>query len=63
MSEVKHIMEVFAEMAKTGNSPEAEALRNCPSLQIELLGQGLINLEDLEPEQIDKLMDIVIQEE
>ena len=63
MSEVKHIMEVFAEMAKTDNSPEAEALRNCPSLQIELLRQGLISLDDLEPAQVDRLMDIVFQEE
>lgn len=63
MSGVKHIMEVFAEMAKTDNSPEAEALRNCPSLQIELLRQGLISLDDLDPKQVDKLMDIVFKEE
>lgn len=63
MSEVKLIAELLAEMVKTDKSPEAELIRRCPILQRELLRQGLINLENLTSEQVDKLMDIVFQEE
>lgn len=63
MSEVRNIMQVFAEAAKDYDCIAGRALSNCPLLQIEMLNQGLLSLEDFTEEQIERIMDTVFEQE
>lgn len=57
MSNPKHISEVMHQLVLNNpNDPFAQILRHCPFIQIEMLKKGYISLDDLTPEECDRLI-------
>jgi len=57
MSKPKHISEIMADMAMNPNAPMGKILRKCPCIQAELLRQKRISLDDLNDEELDRLVE------
>ena len=57
MKEPKLIKDIMADMAMNPNDPIGRILRKCPCIQIELLKQKRISLDDLNDEELDKLVE------
>lgn len=63
MSRITTIGNVIIAIAADKNDDLGKVLRQLPSIQKELLKQGIISLDDLTEEQIEVLMEEVYQEE
>ena len=63
MSKITTIGNVIIAIAADKNDDLGKVLRQLPSIQKELLKQGIISLDDLSDEQIEVLMEEVYQEE
>lgn len=63
MSKITTIGNVIIAIAADKNDDLGKVLRQLPSIQKELLKQGIISLDDLSEEQIEVLMEEVYQEE
>lgn len=63
MGRITHISEVIVELTLTPGTLEHEVLMHSPQMQIDYLSRGLISLDDLTPEQIAVIDDIVFQKE
>lgn len=63
MSRITHISEAIVELTLTPGTLEHEALMHSPQMQIDYLSRGLISLDDLTPEQIEVIDDIVFRKE
>ena len=63
MSKITSIGNVIIAIAADKNDDLGKVLRQLPSIQKELLKQGIISLDDLSDEQIEVLMEEVYQEE
>jgi len=57
MKEPKRLGEMMADMAMNPNDPMSKILRKCPCIQAELLKQKRISLDDLNDEELDKLVE------
>lgn len=57
MKEPKSIKDIMADMAMNPNNPTGKILRKCPFIQSELLKQNRISLDDLNDEELDKLIE------
>lgn len=56
MSQPKHISEVLHQLVLNNpNDPYAQILRHCPFMQIELLKEGYMTLDELTPEEKERL--------
>ena len=56
MSQPKHISEVLHQLVLGNpNDPYAQILRHCPFMQIELLKKGYMTLDELTPEEKERL--------
>lgn len=57
MSQPKHISEVLHQLVLNNpNDPYAQILRHCPFFQVEMLKNGYMSLDDLSPEELDRLI-------
>lgn len=57
MSQPKHISEVMHQLVLNNpNDPYAQILRRCPFFQAEMLKKGYMSLDDLTPEELDRLV-------
>ena len=63
MSEPKRLWEIMADMAINPNEPVGTILRKCPYIQTELLKQRRISLDDLNDEELDKLIEYAFLED
>lgn len=57
MSKPKKLLEVMLDMASNPNDPFGKVLRQCPSIQAELIRRKKISLDDLTDRQIDRLIE------
>ena len=57
MKEPKRLGEIMADMAMNPNDPMGKILRKCPCIQAELLKQKRISLNDLNDEELDRLVE------
>ena len=56
MSQPKHISEVLHQLVLNNpNDPYAQNLRHCPFMQIELLKEGYMTIDELTPEEKERL--------
>lgn len=56
MSQPKHISEVLHQLVLNNpNDPYAQIPRHCPFMQIELLKEGYMTLNELTPEEKERL--------
>ena len=56
MSQPKHISEVLHQLVLNNpNDTYAQILRHCPFMQIELLKEGYMTLDELTPEEKERL--------
>ena len=56
MSQPKHISEVLHQLVLNNpNDPYAQIFRHCPFMQIELLKEGYMTLDELTPEEKERL--------
>lgn len=56
MSQPKHISEVLHQLVLNNpNDSYAQILRHCPFMQIELLKEGYMTLDELTPEEKERL--------
>ena len=64
MSQPKHISEVLHQLVLNNpNDPYALILRHCPFMQIELLKEGHMTLDELTPEEKERLSHYIDQED
>ncbi len=64
MKEPMHISEVMHRLVlNEPNDPYAQILRHCPFMQVQLLQQGYMTLDELTPEEKDRLSKIIDLEE
>lgn len=58
MSKPMHISEVMHQLVLNNpNDPWAQILRHCPFIQKEMIQQGYMSLDDLTPEELDRLIE------
>jgi hypothetical protein len=57
MKQPKLIKDIMAEMATNPSDPMGRILRKCPCILLELLKQKQISLDNLNDEEIDKLVE------
>ena len=57
MKEPKRLGEIMADMAMNPNDTMGKILRKCPCIQAELLRQKRISLDDLNDEELDRLVE------
>ena len=56
MSQPKHISEVLHQLILNNpDDPYAQILRHCPFMQIEMLKEGYMTLDELTPEEKERL--------
>ena len=56
MSQPKHISEVLHQLILNNpDDPYAQILRHCPFMQIEMLKEGYMPLDELTPEEKERL--------
>lgn len=57
MRQPKLLSEVMLEIASNPKDPFGKVLRQCPSIQAELIRRKKISLDDLSDRQIDRLIE------